>query len=253
MDVLYSSVVGSHAWHMERPDSDWDYWDIYQAPSTDFLLGKTHVGGHESKGTSPDGTPWDRSSFEIGAHLDQVRAGNINHIVCLFAPSVDPIEPRKIIEDNIIKKVIQEIVRNNPSKNVFRSINGMTFSNLRKYFDEEKKSYLPDIPGNARPRAKKLAQILRLVLFGYRVLTKKEYVLEPCRIGYGGKEDEDLVRQWQADLVKAFDASELPGKPDEEPYNDFLLSLRMTNLNNTKFSRYAFDKFIRDNEPEDQG
>lgn len=229
--ILYSSVVGSHAWKMNHIGSDWDFWDIYQARSIDFFLGKRHLGGHESHGKFNDGIPWDRSSFEIGSHVDQIRGGNINHVVCLLAPSIDATYPRRIVDyDRISKKNLQNVLKSNPSKNVFKSINGMTNSNLRKYFDPGTQSYLPDVPKMSKKRAKKLAQILRLVMFGFRVLTEGKYVLSPCKIGDGSVQDEILVRQWQQDMTKAYDASDLPEKPDEKPFNDFILDLRMNDL-----------------------
>ena len=98
---LYSSVVGSHAWHMEGMDSDFDYWVVYQSPTS--LLNDTHQKGHSSGYFEPPSTvefknelhvsvpmTWDKSFFEIGLHIKELMEGNINHVIGLLAPSTHP-------------------------------------------------------------------------------------------------------------------------------------------------------------------
>lgn len=267
MKELYTSVVGSHAWEMQRPDSDWDFWMIYQVPSKEFLLGRRHEGGHESSGTIyGKGEPWDLSKFEIGHHVNQLMKGNINHMISVFAPSVQTMGGKSPApcwkcmfkepgNQSWVKRELMRIISENPAKNIFHSINGMTTANLKKFFKKgaqlewELRPMFGDgtestvtrwsglgFMSNARKwtldewmaaRAKKLGQIRRVVRFAFHVLTTGEYKLDGVPLGNGDYEDEQNVRQWQADLEKAYHASDLPDRPDPEPFEGFLLELRM--------------------------
>jgi hypothetical protein len=223
---------------MQRPDSDWDYWVIYQVPSREFLLGRRHDRGHESSGKFADGMPWDRSSFEIGHHINNLMKNNINHVISVFGPTIDDQETHTMTwRANEDKHRLIKIMSENPAKNIYNSVNGMTTKNLNKYFRTGSSlhwSYRTNgiLTGDSldewmAKRAKKLGQIRRMVEFGFRVLTTGNYDFKGVPLRDGGYEDEQNVRQWQADLSKAYDASELPEKPDTEPFEEFLMELRM--------------------------
>jgi len=250
---LYASLVGSHAWGMDRADSDYDYWIIYQTPSRSFLLGNTHRKGHSSKSKFSDGIGWDRSSFEIGQHIRELMGGNINHVVGILAPSVPYFDlypgkqspphfslPRVSFHHQSahtpIKMKLRELFLSNPSKNIFKSINGMSNHNINKYFVREHRSgkinpqFIPDTKENKPVRIKKLGQIRRIVEFGFRVLVSGIYDLRPVKILNGSDGELSIVRQWQEDLKHAHNMSDLPEKPDKEPYEEFLIDLRMSML-----------------------
>jgi len=268
MKELYNSITGSHAWQMERPDSDFDFWVIYQAPSRSFLLGNTHHGGHETKGIFTNGIKWDKSSFEIGQHVRDLMGGNINHVVCLLSPSTnsfngeDPDDVHKDIikfDDKIdvtfnhppkkrsayltpevahtrIKLQLRKLFLSNPSKNVYKSINGMTTHNINAYFVPRHRSgkpnpkYLPDTVNNNFIRRKKIGQIRRLLEFGYHVLIDEKYELRPVDVQDGSDGEVLILKQWQEDLQHAYNASDLPKKPDAEPFKELLMDLRMEDL-----------------------
>lgn len=279
---LYSSVVGSHAWHMEGMDSDFDYWIIYQSPSQSFLLGNTHRKGHSSKGHFPlppsiesedklhINVPitWDKSSFEIGQHVRELMGGNINHVVGVLAPSSypfngeDPTEIHRDVKfDDVViiqwfqtlpygsktpstpfishtmkKRELRKLFLSNPSKNIFNSVNGMSSHNINKYFVKEHRSgkfnpqFIPDTKDNEAVRIKKLGQIQRIIEFGFRVLVDGVYDLRPVNISNGSDEELSIVRQWREDLLHSYNASDLPEKPDKEPYENYLIDLRMSML-----------------------
>ena len=208
MRELYTSVVGSHAWGMQRPDSDWDFWAIYQAPSREFLLGRRHEGGHESSGTLyGHGEPWDLSGFEIGHHVNHLMKGNINDVVSVFAPSVHTMggtTPAPCWKSMFkepgnqpwAKRELVRILSENPAKNIYNSVNGMTTKNLKKYFKPGASldwSYRATgiLTGASldewmAKRAKKLGQIRRMVEFGFRVLTTGKYDFKGVPLGDGG-------------------------------------------------------------------
>jgi hypothetical protein len=222
---------------MQRPDSDWDYWVIYQVPSVEFLLGRRHDRGHESSGEFADGMPWDRSSFEIGHHVNNLMKNNINHVISVFSMMAHNDGHATTYTYYPVKGSLRRIMSENPAKNIYWSVNGMTTKNLNKYFDEGRIlhwSYKTngiykgeELEKWIAARVKKLGQIRRMVEFGFRVLTTGEYDFRGVLLGDGGYEDEQNVRQWQADLQKAYDASDLPEQPDPEPFENWLIELRM--------------------------
>jgi len=211
---------------------------------------------------------WDRTSFEIGQHIRELMGGNINHVVALLAPSTYPFnekEPntdhRSIFFDHeTIRQMLpglpygnkgpttpekshtrykielRRIFLSNLSKNVFKSINGMTRHNINRFFIPEHKSgkpnprYIPDTKENEPIRRKKIGQIQRLVEFGYHVLLEGKYELRPVEIHDGSNGELLILKQWQEDLQHAYNASDLPEKPDAEPFEEFLLDLRMSML-----------------------
>lgn len=245
--VLWTSVVGSHAWGMERPDSDWDFFEVYQAPTREFLLGRTHSGGHESHGLYHDGVVWDKTSSEIGHFVNQIMKGNINFIIALMAPTT---EPGTVLRGfryqrngtGTIARVhaeLQDIFRANLAKNIFPSTAGMVASNLNKYFTPGKDSFLDSQsvtrlengtigidPLVRRRRAKKLGQLDRMIQLGIRLLMEHRVELSPVPVGDGGPEHEDRTRWWLEVLQTSYKASSLPEKPDAGPYEEFLLKLR---------------------------
>lgn len=224
----------------------------------------------ESKDTLHINVPvsWDRSSFEIGQHIRELMGGNINHVVGLLGPSTypfngkDPTEIHRDVKfDDVVirqwfqtlpygsktpstpfeshtmkKRELRKLFLSNPSKNIFTSVNGMSSHNINKYFVREHRSgkinpqFIPDTKENEPVRIKKLGQIKRVIEFGFRVLVSGIYDLRPVKILNGSDGELSSVRQWQEDLKLAYDASDLPEKPDNKPYEEFLMDLRMSML-----------------------
>ena len=52
--ILWRSVVGSHIWGMNRPDSDIDYYICYAVDPRDFWLGNIHDHGQMSQTEEED-------------------------------------------------------------------------------------------------------------------------------------------------------------------------------------------------------
>jgi len=81
---LFSTLVGSHVWRMNHAESDIDLFVCYVAPSTDFLIGKTHNKSHCSNIGGVD-----RSSSEIGKIVNQLLKNNINYLIYVLSPRVE--------------------------------------------------------------------------------------------------------------------------------------------------------------------
>jgi hypothetical protein len=241
-DVSYITVVGSHAWNMEHEGSDWDYWRVYQAPSESFLMGEQHHKGHQVSGTNIDEDTgemykWDCESHEIGKHIQMLLKGNVNHVVGLFGHGVRVVPTRKFMHRGgagtwmNAQSKLRDLYKENPAKNVYHSINGLTSSNLRTYFERRGQSkYLPIDDEHLPMRCKKLGQIERMIRFGFRILTDGEISLEPVEVKGGGLHDEERVRWWQEQLTKAYHYSDLPENPDAAPFKEFLMKLRRDDL-----------------------
>jgi len=261
--LLYTSIVGSHAWGMEHEASDWDYATIYLAPSYEVMTGKNYTKGSNHSGEFEDGVPWDQTFMELGKHVHLLYKGNISQFVTLLAPAIYHVLGRGVMQipDDRWKQTVTHpqhtqhklrlIIKENPAKNIFHSINGMTTANLRKYFDEGKRFHIEEafnvgdkeeVDKWWKQRAKKLAQIERLVRFGFAVLTEQNYELVGCYMGNGSWVDEGHTRQWQQDLIHAYNASDLPEVPDTKPFLDYLFDVRVDNLTEEYHERF-FDQF----------
>ncbi len=225
--TLYISLVGSHAWGMQTPTSDLDFYATYLAPTRSILCGHRHDGGRCTSVSTP--VRYDFQSFEIGHHVRQLMKCNLNHVLMVWSPSVDKTPDYHIIGDPPIKTVLKNIMVSNPSKAIYHSINGMALSNLEKYFDKGRASFLPIEETFLRMRKKKLGQILRILRFGMKVLESNEYELSPVQLVNGDYDDEIFVRKALDELRWSYTNSDYPDIPDVKPYEDFLVNIRRAN------------------------
>lgn len=203
-ETCFQTVVGSHMWGMDTPESDKDLFRCYIAPSEDFLLGKRHDGGHQSHSEGID-----VASFEIGHVIRQLKKGNLNFIQGVMSGIME--------ETSGEHEELKKIVRENIAKNVYNSVHGMSYKNYKKYFDKQSLS--------REDEAKKLKQIGRVIMFGVRILQGDGITFEPYNI-----ESRYAVMDLIRILDKAYDRSKLPEKPDDKPFDDFLLKVRLSRL-----------------------
>ena len=205
--VLWSTCVGSHAWGMQRADSDIDIYRCYLAPSEDFLLGHMHNGGHQSQTADVDTV-----SFELGHLINQLRKGNLNHIIGLMSPVVE----HTTTEHDALKEIFQDSL----SKNAYNSIHGMAKSNFKRYFEDKPRTYLTDTE-----MVKKLGQVGRVIKFGIRLLLYHEVAFEAYQ-----PKDRFEITGLMSELDDAYANSTLPDKPDARVYDDWLLKIRLDQL-----------------------
>lgn len=240
MRDLFITNVGSHMWGMEHDKSDVDLFRCYQAPSESFLLGNRHDGGHQI--LKLDGKEYgytdklcDISSFEIGHVIKQLLKGNVNFLWGVMSPN--------IVDDSEELQRLRKIVEENVAKNCYDSINGLTISNTKKYFFDSgfigcnvkdwlqfgfyknSMTYKEDETISDSVDLKKLNVICRTLLFGIHVLRGDGFVFEKTNTKSLG-ELKELYERFLVD----YDYCRLPKKPDEVPFNDYLLDLRMEDL-----------------------
>lgn len=200
---LFSTLVGSHVWNMNHAESDIDLFVCYVAPSTDFLIGKSHNKSHSSK---IDGV--DRSSSEIGKVVNQLLKNNINYLIYVLSPRVEYTTPEH--------KRLVNITHMNLHHGCFKSINGLAHGMYKRYVEQGK--------GDTQ---KKRRTILRTLNFGITLL--REGVVEFTTIAHDVEIGE--LEEAFKELDKAFENTILPEEPlHKNEMIDWLLNIRMQNL-----------------------
>jgi len=200
---LFRTCVGSHAWEMNTINSDKDIFSCYIAPSSDFLINKTHKGSHFSQIDNVDTT-----STEIGVVVEQLLKNNINYLVNVMSPI--------IIKDSKELQELKELTQKNLSKQCFDSIYGLSYGNYKRYIITDKQN-----------TEKKRKTIARTLLFGINLLLYNKLIFVPVITDISVIELESMLR----DLSYAYDESALPETPQhkEEMY-EWLLKLRINKL-----------------------
>ena len=207
-ETLFKTVIGSHVWSMETPESDYDIFECYIAPSEDFLIGSQHKGCHHSINGDID-----RTSAEIGTVVNQILKNNINYLINILSPV--------ILLSGEEHEQLKKLTIKNLSKLCYNSINGMATHNYMKYIINES--------NDSRDTQKRRKTILRVINFGITLLRYGKIEFEPIpQIEYISKQDIQRGLDWLAD---ARDNSILSDQPQhkEEMYK-WLLNLRLRRL-----------------------
>lgn len=203
--VLWETNVGSHMWKMNRPDSDIDIYRCYLVDFRSFLIGNTHMSGHQSITETVD-----TSSFELGHIVQQVKKSNLNHLLGVMSPEI-------LITTPIFEQ-LRKIVESHPCKNAFYSIQGLAKHNI-KHFLEEKKQGVAD---DSKLFFKKLNTITRTLRFGITLLETGRFEFKPTN-----NTDPQSAYDLLKDLQNAYKNSSLPEEVDSDIYEEFLLSTRL--------------------------
>lgn len=208
MKQLFTTNVGSHAWGMNRPDSDIDLFKVYLAPSTDFLLGLHHEGGHQNQ----DGIN-DTASYELGMVVKFALKNNFNFIIGVMSPIV--------VEDWSELNRLRELALMNLSRECYYSINGFYMHN-----------YVPSSiwhirNGKIKDTQKKRNVVGRVLECGIRMLDGKGIAFL--------KPDADHTLKSLAELAEKLKdklpTSPLPDKAAHaDEMNKWLLKLRIAEL-----------------------
>ena len=206
MKELWITNVGSHMWHMERPDSDTDLFVAFVEDIRNILLSKNY-----KKSISKTENNTDYVYHEISQIVKQLIDGNVNFIWGVHSPI--------IIKDS---KYLQEIrnITKEPAANIYNSIYGLAIHNYRKYIATGK-----DLS------QKRLRTIYRTIKFGLNVLDGNGYVFEP--IDYDV--DIDDIVDYIIRLGAFHYATKLPEKPEwANELEDWLYNFRIEQIENQK-------------------
>jgi hypothetical protein len=205
MKTLFITNVGSHAWGMNRPDSDIDLFKVYLAPSTDFLLGMRHEGGHQNQ----DGIN-DVASYELGMVIKFALKNNFNFLIGILSPIV--------VEDWVKLKELKELTLKNLSRECFYSIDG---------FYQHNYGHIRD--GKLREDSQKKRNVVGRVLeCGLRMIEGRGVEFK--------KPNKDHTRESLKELAEylqdRLQLSPLPEKSEhEKEMLDWLLEIRISELN----------------------
>lgn len=214
MFELFTTIIGSHIWNMQREDSDVDYATVYLADSKDVLLGK------KIKGKQKQDEEKDITYYELGHFISNLVKGNVNFIWAVMSPLV-------VGEYKSALRELREITSTNLSKNCFYSINGLAKHNIHHFITGERQwnTQSREIDPNSLIYKKKLNVIGRTLKFGINLLTWEKCMFEKVDI----KKEEEL---WDLKnkLNEAFKNSSLPEKPDKEPFEKYLIKWRLYKL-----------------------
>lgn len=215
LNILLTTEYGSTAWGMARPDSDVDIFAMFAVDPRKLLDG-THSEAQRSHRArevdySHDGPVKDKVVAHEAANVVHLLLdGNINALTNVLSPKVHYMSVEALM--------LRDIVRDNLSKNIFASTNGMNAHNVKRYLRRS------DTEGEVLTE-KKSGQIMRAVQFATRILEGGTPEFKPV---FGATFD-DCVKALD-DLKTAYDNSNLPERPDEAPYREWLYNLRMNEL-----------------------
>ncbi len=231
---LFTSVVGSHMWKMNRPDSDIDLNMVYAVDPEDILAGDKFQTSFQLSVIVNDRT-LDIHTYEIGHLIHLLKKGNVNAIWAACSPLKDARDagvsvPKKIIDDLFggvdgigghIQKTLDELVRANLSRESYHSIHGMAQSQL---LDAEK---------HPERALKTLKSCMRTCAFGCSLLEDGELVFNPVEDPKPGasrtvSEEARMEAEYELHLLdEAYKNSPLPERPDEKRFRSFLLDVRI--------------------------
>jgi hypothetical protein len=205
MKTLFISCVGSHMWGMQNEESDIDLVMIYIVPTRVLLRGERILPTVRQEIAAQKGEIYDTLGWEVGHLINQLIKGNVNAIWYVTSPLV--------IKPSIIQEELSALVQANLCKKTYCSIKGMAESQIKS---EEK----PKIAGKGYRTA------LRTINFGLKLLREGRISFAPVLHTPGARE----VMERMSQLEEAYEASLLPDLPDEEAFRDFLMRLRMADM-----------------------
>ena len=209
---FFTTTIGSDIWGMRHAKSDTDLFRVYVASTEEILKGTWNM---KSKFTQKDNI--DIALHELGKVVEQLLKGNFNFLVGTMSPIVVGAHNPLFLHE------LREMVRENISKNCYHSIHGLAVHNYKKY-----------IVSGKDDSERRCNKILRVLQFGKDVLDTQPHVING-RIVFntkfafkpfsGGVPDD--IEAWIYQLDEAYKYSQLPEKPDEEVYRDWLYKIRL--------------------------
>ena len=195
-EVLWESVVGSHLWGMNRPESDVDIFIGFVYPTEVFLRDYKPKLSYFIQENGVD-----YSWHEIVVVVEQLMKCNINFVIGVISDIVG--------KTSDVHEKLRNYVLDNPCKGVYHSIRGMAVHNYRKYVDSDIMT------------ERKCNKILRVLQFGITLLESGRYEFKPYHNG-----DVGTIEKKITELDEAYKNSDLPEKMNEEELRDMLYEVR---------------------------
>ena len=226
---MWTTTVGSHMWGMNHPGSDMDLFEVYIQDTELILAGHRKLGGIEVKYDNVD-----LVRHEIGHVVSQLQKGNVNFLWGVMSPIVEypiPTKDRWSILCKELHKDLIKLITDNLSKNYLHSVTGLVRANLSKYYgisvSREDNSFRQTGGCKIDPTSYKYHKKIRLM---FRTLMQG-YLLLKCKIEFPNVEEYEptleLLETLYKDTIMAYNWSELPEKPDQAPFDDYLVRTRV--------------------------
>ncbi len=211
--VIYRCIVGSRAYGLETGESDTDRRGIYLPPANRqwSLLGvPEQLERHETQ----------ECYWELEKFLRLALRANPNVLECLYTPLVEHADP--------LAKELLGMRSIFLTRMVYHTYNGCVLSQFKKLSQ--------DLRTKGRIRWKHAMHLIRLLLSGIAILKKKEVPIfvrqhrEELLAIRNGRWNWKEVDAWRKQLHREFDAAfaetSLPGHPDYDRTNAFLIKAR---------------------------
>jgi len=202
IEDLFTTLVGSHLWHMNDEDSDRDLFRVYVASTEGILRGTVDT---KSKFVQ-EGDDVDIAVHEVGTVVSQLLKGNVNFLIGVMSPIL--VSEHKCVDSFLYD--LQAIVRRTISKNCYRSIRGLGKHNYIKY-----------IVSGKDDSERRCNKICRVLAFGHNLLLTGDFGFTPFTCG-----TPENVVELLGLLDDAYWFSSLPEKPEEEFFRDWLYQVR---------------------------
>ena len=214
--ILWQTNVGSHMWNMNRPDSDYDIFEAYIVDTKELLRGRAKTESYQ-KHYPVNGIDvkldTDVSGHEIGTIVQQLLKGNMNYLWGTMSPII--LEQKDTTLDRL-----RDIVKRTIAKNCVNSIRGMVVGNYNKYI-----LYGSNNTCTGDEMVKKCNMMCRSLDFGMHILEGDGFEFHGVS-NCAPVEVQTMLKEIDTALAE----SKLPEFPNEEPYREFLLNLRMAYL-----------------------
>lgn len=207
MNVIFETMVGSHMWGVQHEGSDEDRFVCYAAPTKDVLRYAVPIGDVPTgRGFQFHGDKTDTSIHEAGTVVNQLVRGNVNFLWGVMSPIVVKTSPWH--------EELEEIVKRNVAKNCYNSIHGLAVHNYSKYVESKKDQ-----------SEKRCNTIVRTINFGIHLLNWGEFNFIPT-IKVKPQDVWDAIKK----LDEVYLNSQLPERPNEAEYREWLYRLRVDQL-----------------------
>lgn len=205
--TIFKTLVGSRLWNMQREDSDYDYFECYLLPTEEYLVGRDDKSSQKMKGED------DVAKHEAGIVVKGLLSGNINFFIGVLGKPI-------MTTDEFWE--LRKIVENNKARNVYKSVNGLSVRNYKKY-----------VEGNENPKEKKVKLVLRTLELGINYYDTGKFIFE--KPSYFDKmSKEDLITQIDIkvkELEDKYKESKFPESLPEKELKNWLLKTRLKYLN----------------------
>jgi len=213
-DIIFRTIVGSHLWHNERPESDIDEFICYTMPLEDVLIGRIGKSYQRPAQIDPaDNKEHDLSIHEAGTVVHQLLKGNPNFLIGVLSemPVVNAGDYMSLKEPDWHGD-LKEALSKNISKNCYNAFKGYGVGHYMKYIDSGK---------DASPRRCNIG--VRFFNFGISLLMTGKPDFSPVV-----EATPEIVHNRFDMLKTAYESSPLPDEPQNpELMYDWLIKLRM--------------------------